>query len=203
MAASKPSLKSPQARPGADAQAEHIVEAAIECFSQRGSAAVSVSQLCKQAKVSRDTFYRCFSGKEELLEALYRKAVEQPMQLVMRSPDMDYRDPQWIESTVEQTIDAIAEQSGVARFLFVESTIPDSPLHQVVEDALKRVARRMKRWASDSGDDAMPLEYYMALLVSTQWLVQDALAKGGRKQDLQKAKQATKTLFYRAFHKAL
>ena len=125
------------------------------------------------------------------------------MQLVMQSPDMDYRDPLWIETTVDQTIDAIAEQSGVARFLFVESTIPDSPLHQVVDDAPRRVAKRMKRWASDSGDETMPLEYYMALLVSTQWLVQDALGKGGRKQDLKKAKQATKTLFYRAFHKAL
>lgn len=194
------SSKAPhRARPGADVQAEHLLTASLELFTQRGSAAVSISQICKHAKVSRDTFYRCFSDKNQLLEQLYARAVDQPMQLVMQSPDMNYADPDWIQSTVEQTIDAIASQSDAAKFLFVESALPESPLSEVVQTALRKVAKRMKRWAVQHGDDSMPVEFYMALLMSAQWLVHDAIRKGGRKQDLKKAKQATAELFHRAF----
>ena len=57
-------------RPGLREQRRIILDAAVELFSQEGVKAVSVSRICQQAGVSRDTCYRCFEDKGTLVSHL-------------------------------------------------------------------------------------------------------------------------------------
>jgi AcrR family transcriptional regulator len=157
-------------RPGVAGQREIILQAAMTLFSERGTAAVSVSEICRAAGVSRDTFYRCFEHKDALLESLYSSVVKRHMQAVITAPDLDYADPEWVSRAVDQAVDAILAQAAVARFLFVESGIADSPASAIVDRAFDLVARRMRAWVANRVAAPPPLDYFKSLLVAAHGL---------------------------------
>lgn len=188
-----------RSRPGVEQQRETILAAAVSLFARQGSAATSVSDICRGAQVSRDTFYRCFADRDELVARLYDTAVNEHMQAVMRAPDLDYGDRDWLHRAFDRTIDAILEQHEIACFLFVESADPNSHAHTVIDRAYDAVARRMRRWCRQRYGAAPELEYFKALLVATQWLVHNAIQAGMRPADVERAKRAAERLFYGAF----
>lgn len=55
----------------------HIVETAEELFFKHSVKRVSVEEICKKANVSKMTFYRYFSNKQELAEHIIRLMFEQ------------------------------------------------------------------------------------------------------------------------------
>ena len=142
----QPSAPARKQRPGVSQQRKDIVVAAIELFAASGSAAVSVSAICKQANVSRDTFYRYFDNKDHLIDALYRYSVSNNMLAVTSAADADFADPDWLHRTIDTTVDAILTQHQVARFLFLEAADPGSHAHGVIASAFDRVARSMQAW---------------------------------------------------------
>lgn len=58
-------------RVGVDVQRQFVLEAALEVFAERGVAEASVEHILLRAQVSRQTFYRCYRNKNELLEAVH------------------------------------------------------------------------------------------------------------------------------------
>ena len=188
-----------QKRPGVQQQRLDILDAAVTLFAPAGSSGVSVSAICQQAGVSRDTFYRCFDNKEVLADALYQTSVNEHVSRVMEMADLDYSDPRWVHEVVEGTIDSIMEQADVAQFLYIEAADPRAMAYRVMDEAYDRVARRMRQWTRSHHGEAPPLEYYRALLTAAQWLVHNAISTGGRKRDIERAKLACEELFLRAF----
>ncbi len=91
-------------RPGVPQQRRDIIAAAVSLFAGRGTAGVSVSAICKQAGVSRDTFYRCFDNKDQVIDALYSHSVSANMLAVTASPDADFTDPAWLRPTIDKTV---------------------------------------------------------------------------------------------------
>jgi AcrR family transcriptional regulator len=192
--------KSVARRPGLIQQREKIAQAAMALLGGSGGSGASVTQICRAANVSRDTFYRCFDDRDDLLNFLYQTAVHAHVERVMTAWDMDYGDKAWLRRVTGQTIDAILEQHEVAQFLFTESAVPGSPANVVVQRAYQRVARRMQRWCRDTYNRKTPLEYWMALLVATQWLVHNAIVQQCSPRAVTRAKAATEKLFYAAFN---
>ena len=119
-------------RPGVEEQRRLILEAAVELFAARGSGAASVSDICKAARVSRDTYYRCFADKDALVSHLYQTSVNDHMLAVINASDLDYSDQQWLHKVFDQTIDAILDQHKVAQFLFIEAADPNSYAYMVI-----------------------------------------------------------------------
>ncbi|MCB1844425.1 MAG: TetR/AcrR family transcriptional regulator, partial [Halioglobus sp.] len=113
-------------RPGQVEQRNRILAAAVDVFGIKGSKAVSVSDVCKRAEVSRDTFYRCFADKDALVTALYQTSVNDHIEAVLNASDLDYSDRAWLDRAFDETIDAILRRHQVAQFLFVESADPGS-----------------------------------------------------------------------------
>jgi AcrR family transcriptional regulator len=52
-----------------------ILDAALTAVGRRGVRRLTVGSVCAQAGVSRATLYRYFTSKDELLEAVGRRAV--------------------------------------------------------------------------------------------------------------------------------
>lgn len=55
---------------------EAIVSAALELFRERGYVNVSVSDICRTAKVPRSSFYSIFAGKDDIIRYLMRNLKE-------------------------------------------------------------------------------------------------------------------------------
>ena len=185
-------------RPGPEEQSKVILGAAISLFSQRGCNAVSVSEICKKARVSRDTFYRCFTDKDSLVSHLYQTTVNDHIEAVFGEWELDYANRHWLSNVFDKTVDAILEQHQVAQFLFVESADPGSHAYVVIHKAYERVVRRLQRWCRDNNRVVTTREYLMALLVATQWLVHNAIINGLKSRDIRRAKEAAAQLFYSA-----
>lgn len=186
-------------RPGIEKQREGIVQAAVALFANQGSSAVSVSDICKAAEVSRDTYYRCFSDKETLISHLYESSVNEHVMAVLNPDFMAYEDEDWVSRVSEQTVDAILERSTVAQFLYLESADPHSIAHRLINEAYDTAASRMRDWALQQFGHAPAIEYFKSLLFATQWLVHNAITSGKTELQVQIAKQSVKQLFYGAF----
>lgn len=186
-------------RPGMEEQRKLIMAAAVDLFSVHGGSAVSVSEICKGAQVSRDTYYRCFTDKDSLIEELYQTSVNDHIESVLTAWDLDYNNQEWLHRVFDQTIDAILQQHKVAQLLFIESADPNSHAYQVIHKAFDKAARRMQRWCKDAYGRSPSREFLVALLVAAQWLVQNAIASGMKKRDIDKAKMASEQLFHAAF----
>lgn len=187
-------------RPGVDQQRKVILAAAIELFAEKGSAAVSVSEISRKAGVSRDTYYRCFPDKASLLTALYDETVNQHMHAVMAQPSLDYSDQHWLHQVCSDTIDAILARHNVARFLFVEAADPTSPAAVVIQAAYEHVAIRMQSWYLDKHGACPQLSYFKALIVAVQWLLHDAINQGLTQQAIDSAKQSAEQLLFVALN---
>lgn len=195
----QPAQKYRKQRPGMEEQRRLILAAAVDLFSVRGSKAVSVSDICKTAQVSRDTYYRCFADKDALIGELYQTAVNDHIETVLGAPELDYNNEAWLHRVFDHTIDAILREHKVAQLLFLESSDPDSHAYQVIHDAFDKAARRMQRWCRQAYGRAPSREFLVALLVAAQWLVHNAIVSGMGKRDIAKAKRASEQLFHAAF----
>ncbi len=186
-------------RPGIPQQRRDIVAAAVSLFAASGTAGVSVSAICKQAGVSRDTFYRCFDNKDQVIDALYSDSVSANMLAVTAASDADFTDPAWLRPTIDETVDAILAEHEVARFLFLESADPGSHAHEVIEEAFDSVARSMQRWCRARYGQAPSRACFTGLLSAAQWLVHGAINQGMTPTQVKKAKRAIEELFLATF----
>ena len=186
-------------RPGVERQRKDIIAGAVKLFGVSGTAAVSVSAICHQSGVSRDTFYRCFDKKDQLIDALYSHTVSANMLAVVASPDADFTDEAWLRNSVDQMVDAILSQHEVARFLFMESADPNSRAHGVIAEAFERVARSMQRWCRTRYGQAPSRACFTGLLSAAQWLVHGAINRGMGNRDVRFTKRAIEELFGATF----
>ncbi|MEM0953062.1 MAG: TetR/AcrR family transcriptional regulator [Pseudomonadota bacterium] len=186
-------------RPGVAQQRQAILGAAVRVFGSQGTAGASVSAICRQARLSRDTFYRCFDNKDQLIEALYADSVSANMLAVTAAVDADFTNPDWLHDTVDSTVDAILKQHEVARFLFQEAADPDSYAHEVIESAFESVAASMQRWCAEHYGRTPSRACFTGLLSAAQWLVHGAITSGMRAKAVAEAKLAIEELFLATF----
>ena len=186
-------------RPGIEAQRQGILKAAVSLFGESGSAAVSVSAICARADVSRDTFYRCYDNKEQLIDFLYGKSVSDTMLQVTDDPGADFGSQAWLAQTVDQLVDDILAEHEVARFLFLESADPSTHAYKVIHSAFNRVASSMQRWCQTRYGEAPSRECFTGLLSAAQWLVHEAIVGGMKPLQVKRSKRAIEELFLATF----
>ena len=189
-------------RPGLEEQTTIITQAAVELFIVQGSRSVSIAQICTHANVSRPTFYRCFKDKEELIFKLYQHSVNDHVEsiLLKASPD-NVVDGDWLQRALDQLLDAIFENSQLARLVFMESNDPHSPASAIVEAAFDHAADVMVRTIGKESEDAPSRTVLKALMAAYQWIVHDAIKKGLTNNAIKEAKRATWELTKRAMGK--
>lgn len=179
-------------RPGIEAQREAIREAAAVLFAESGSQAVSISQICKQAQISRPTFYRCFADKEALIASLYQLSIFEPVQdiLLSKLTGSDISEGSLKEALYEM-LDAMFEHGPWAELVFAESNNPTSPAFQIVNTAFDQAAKATQLWLQSSGRPVLDDKTLKAVMAACQWLVHDAIRAGLTKQAVAEAKAST------------
>ncbi|WP_285773010.1 TetR/AcrR family transcriptional regulator [Microtetraspora sp. NBRC 13810] len=64
---------------------ERLMGAAYTLFAAQGFPGTTIERLCTHARVSNRAFYECFSGREELMQAVYDRCVDETVEAVATS----------------------------------------------------------------------------------------------------------------------
>ncbi|MET9342827.1 MULTISPECIES: TetR/AcrR family transcriptional regulator [unclassified Nonomuraea] len=59
--------------------------AAYTLYAKPGFAATTIERLCTEARISNRAFYECFGGREELLQALHERCVDEALAAVSKA----------------------------------------------------------------------------------------------------------------------
>ena len=156
-----------------------IVESALRLFAKSNARNVSVQQICREADVSRPTFYRCFADNHALLEYVYEQSVDRYVEQIILDELPSGGDvEEWLEQAVDRVVDAVFDQPDLAQFVFVEYGAPDSPVRSIVNQAFERSAKILESSLRNFYDDAPSRLYMSALMASVQWILFETLQAG-------------------------
>ena len=195
----KPQDRRGKKRPGLEQQRRIIADAAVDQFIQRGSQAVSISEICTHADVSRHTFYRCYDHKDALVRFLYQTAVNDHIEAILQNLQIGQSGKQWMFEALDQTIDAILENHRIALFVFIESANPATPAYAIIDRAFDKAAEAIQQWAIASYGSKPLKETIKSIFVATQWLVQRTILAGMKPEDIDTCKDAARQVVYAAF----
>jgi len=174
-------------RPGAEAQARNILEAAADLFLAEGTHSVSISQICQKADVSRPTFYRCFPDKSALLKHLYDISVFEPVESIMLATlQSGMTSEASIKEALSNLFETIFAQGKYAELVFRESNDPHSPAFEVVNQAFDNIVAAMLEMLPKQANPV----FIKSIMVANQWIVHDAIRKGLSEKDKAEAKAA-------------
>jgi AcrR family transcriptional regulator len=97
-----------------DQRREAIVEGALRLFSERGTLPVRVEDIAEAVGISRATFYKYFSERDEILAELFRRLLA----TASPEPDLDGSVADRVTALLVGTATRMAEQERLARFVY-------------------------------------------------------------------------------------
>lgn len=178
-------------RPGVDEQKRIIMDAAVELFIQKGVGAVSISQICEFADVSRPTFYRCFTDKDALVVEVYSASVKNHVHGLMNKLNpMAFLELGDLKNALDEMLDAIFENSKYAQFIFSELGTSESPASKSVQALFDASADFMLQQFIKRSGEAPSRLYLKSVMASFQWVVYETISKGCTPEAIYEAKIA-------------
>jgi AcrR family transcriptional regulator len=168
-------------RPASEKRKKEILEAALDCFAQRGYAATTLDDIRARSGASTGSIYHLFAGKEEIGGALYLEG--------LRAWQDGFRDELRAHATAEAGVRAIvgyylgwiAAQPKLARFILHTRQAELSPSIRDEVRALNRaffreVKEHLEPQVASGRVRNMPLELFHAVVIgpcleyARQWL---------------------------------
>ncbi|MFB9961720.1 TetR/AcrR family transcriptional regulator [Sinosporangium siamense] len=64
---------------------ERLISAAYTLYASLGFPGTTIERLCSEARISNRAFYECFSGREELLQVVHERCIEEALGSVAKS----------------------------------------------------------------------------------------------------------------------
>lgn len=104
---------------------DKILEAAMDLFIKQGYHATSISDVAKQAEISKGLLYNYFSGKEGLLAAMVEERIAGVAEVIEKAASFEAPKEQ-LKFILEQAIDNVYQQPEVFRFYLHLQTQPEA-----------------------------------------------------------------------------
>jgi len=122
-----------------ESRRQQIMDVALELFAREGYSHTSISQLAKEAEISKGLMYNYFESKEALLIALIEDGIKDIM--TMMDPNMDGQlEPEEVEGFIRQFFRSVNENIdfwilylNVLMQPQVKSFLEDKPFGNVME----------------------------------------------------------------------
>jgi len=115
--------RGPQALPReqvAEHQRERLFKAMVECVSEQGYVATTISELVSRARISRRSFYEHFHNKDECLLATYDTVVERLGRRLANAQDSSVEWNEQLEAFIRTLFDAAGDRPDAAKLVCVE-----------------------------------------------------------------------------------
>lgn len=116
----------PQALPAAHPEApdhhhrSRLLEGMAAALAQKGYADTTISDIVREASVSRRTFYEHFAGKAECLVALYEAASRNALKVLRQAIDPAHGWEQQVEHAIGAYLGSMAANPVLMRTLLIE-----------------------------------------------------------------------------------
>ncbi len=129
---------------------ERLMTAAYTLYAKPGFAATTIERLCSEARISNRAFYECFGGREELLQALHERCVEESLAVVAKAVQ---EAPNTLEGRIQAGIRAYIEFTTAdwrrARIMHVEVRRSGDVLTMSRQRAVDAFARLIQEASAD------------------------------------------------------
>lgn len=108
----------------ADLTRQRLVRAALELFTTRGYHPTTTPELARKAGIAEGTIYRHFTGKQQLLNELYRGAARWSTKLVREADAATLGPRDKLGRLAELLIDGAGREPAVVRLFFFQDLVP-------------------------------------------------------------------------------
>jgi AcrR family transcriptional regulator len=143
---------------------ERLMTAAYTLYAKPGFAATTIERLCSEARISNRAFYECFGGREELLQALHERCVEESLAVVAKALQ---EAPATLDDRVRAGIRAYIEFATAdwrrARIMHLEVRRSGDVLTASRQRAVDSFARLVEEAAAEFPQPAQPNRRLVAL----------------------------------------
>lgn len=161
-------------RPGVPEQRRRLLAAARVLMAARGAGDVSVTDLVQQAGVSRATFYRCFTGVDAVVEALYREFFDLTQERLERNLRPGVPVESSLRGVVGEVLGDAVTFGPYLRALFREEIRADSPFGAAqdsrVEVQVRYICGWWESWAPVPADSGLVRAIVLLLQASGLFL---------------------------------
>lgn len=157
--------------------------AAYTLYAKPGFTSTTIERLCSEARISNRAFYECFGGREELLQALHERCVDESLAVVAQALQ---EAPHTLDDKVKAGIHAYIEFTTAdwrrARIMHVEVRRSGEVLTLSRQRAVDAFARLIQDATADFTQKAPVDQRLLALGVigSLQELLIEWLLSDGR-----------------------
>lgn len=144
-------------------QRANIQLASIPVFVAKGLGETTVNDLLAAAGVSRRTFYKYFAGKLDVLEGIYRTAVQLLLARFREMRSVAGSSEAWLRAMIERFFDYHLAVGPIIRLMHEEALRSDSPLAGHRRQALGELQQLLEERFLGEGVRHAPLTYQALL----------------------------------------
>ena len=106
------------------ARREKLIEAGIEAYGTHGFFAVTVKDICNEAKLTERYFYESFRKSDELFQTIFLKLIDQLQHNVMQAIMQASTDPRkMIESGLTALLTTLKDNPRMARIIYIDAML--------------------------------------------------------------------------------
>jgi AcrR family transcriptional regulator len=106
------------------ARREKLIEAGIEAYGTHGFFAVTVKDICNEAKLTERYFYESFKKSDELFQTIFLKLIDQLQYNVMQAIMQASTDPRkMIESGLTALLTTLKDNPRMARIIYIDAML--------------------------------------------------------------------------------
>lgn len=124
--------------------------AAYTLYAKPGFASTTIERLCSEARISNRAFYECFGGREELLQAIHERCVDESLNAVSKALQDA---PNTLDGRIRAGIHAYIEFATAdprrARIMHVEVRRSGDVLTHARQRAIDSFARLVEEASAD------------------------------------------------------
>ncbi|WP_433218524.1 TetR/AcrR family transcriptional regulator [Microtetraspora malaysiensis] len=143
---------------------ERLITAAYTLFANPGFHGTTIERLCATARISNRAFYECFSGRDDLMRAVYDRCVEETLTSVSAAieqapPTLDDR----IVAGIGEYVRFVTKDARRARVMHVEVRRAGDVLSGARQRSVLEFSKVIER-AVDDVQHRPPLESHLLAL---------------------------------------
>lgn len=106
------------------ARREKLIEAGIEAYGTHGFFAVTVKDICNEAKLTERYFYESFKKSDELFQTIFLKLIDQLQYNVMQAIMQASTDPKkMIEAGLTALLTTLKDNPRMARIIYIDAML--------------------------------------------------------------------------------
>ena len=124
------------------ARRDRLIEAGLQVYGTQGFLAVTVRDVCAEAKLTERYFYESFKNSEQLFKVIYLQLIERLQRLIMESMMHAAGDPRrMIEAGLRAFLHSLHDDPRMARILFLDAIL----VHELHGNAIHESVARFDR----------------------------------------------------------